>query len=454
MFIRQTKTSTSAAGEIYFTFRLVASERVGDKVRQRTLLNLGRNFSLTRDKWPQLCARIEELLYGQMSFVPALPEVEKLAQRYVARLTCLQPLKEQSETPKSSQYQEVDIDSLELVRPRSIGVEHVGLEALNWLGLPTILEDAGLNTIQRNVAIGSIIGRMALPGSELATWKWLTERSGLGELLDVDFEALPLMRLYRSSDLLLRHRKAIEDALFTNASDLFSLSATVTLYDLTNTYFEGSAPGNSKAQRGHSKEKRSDCPLVTLGLVLDGSGFVKRSKVFEGNVAENTTLEGMLTGLDAPKEALVIMDRGSATQANIDWLVEHQFRYLVVSREHTRQFDEDQAVTIESAKEKPIEVHRVVSEDGQEFRLYCRSEQRQEKEKAITARFIKRFEDGLHKIADGLIKPRGTKLRDKVLERIGRLKEKSRGIGQHYQIKLTYDESGSVVTSLAWEKNK
>ncbi|MDY0282549.1 MAG: transposase, partial [Salinivirgaceae bacterium] len=69
------------------------------------------------------------------------------------------------------------------------------------------------------------------------------------------------------------------------------IPATVTLYDLTNTYFEGEMAGNAKAAHGHSKEKRSDCPLVTLGLVLDGSGFVRRSRMFEGNVSEAVTLE-------------------------------------------------------------------------------------------------------------------------------------------------------------------
>ena len=41
---------------------------------------------------------------------------------------------------------------------------------------------------------------------------------------------------------------------------------------------------------------------------------------------------------------------------------------------------------------------------------------------------------GLQKIADGLNKPRGEKRRDKILERIGRLKEKSRGVSQHYSV--------------------
>ena len=66
---------------------------------------------------------------------------------------------------------------------------------------------------------------------------------------------------------------------------------------LLNSYFEGEMTGNHQAKRGHSKEKRTDCPLVTLGLVLDGSGFIRRSRVFAGNVSEDSTLEGMFTGL-------------------------------------------------------------------------------------------------------------------------------------------------------------
>jgi hypothetical protein len=56
----------------------------------------------------------------------------------------------------------------------------------------------------------------------------------------------------------------------------------LSLYDLTNSHCEGTAAANPSAARGRSKQKRSDCPLVTLGLVLDGSGFVRRSKMFAG----------------------------------------------------------------------------------------------------------------------------------------------------------------------------
>jgi transposase len=453
MFIRQTKTSNATSGEAYHTFRLVASERIGGKVRQQTLLNLDRNFSLPRDQWPQLCTRIEEILAGQMTLLAASPTIETMAQRYAARLVAGRQAVAPSKETAGGQYYEVDVDSLQLVRPRSVGVEHVGLAALGWLELPRILTEAGFNGVQQAAAIGSIIGRMAVPGSEVATWRWLRECSALGELLEVDFEAMPLISLYRASDLLVRRRQTIEAALFSRINDLFSLPrTTVTLYDLTNTYFEGEMAGNVKARRGHSKEKRGDCPLVTLGLVLDGSGFVRRSRMFAGSVAEASTLEEMLQGLDAPAGALVIMDRGIATEANIGWLVEHHYRYLVVSRERSRHFNEEQSVPVSTASDQTIRIERVVSDDGTEVRLYCHSTERQEKENAMTGRFTEKFESGLAKLAAGLQKPRGEKRRDKLLTRIGRLQEKSHGIGQHYRIELTPDETGAKVTALNWER--
>jgi len=451
MFIRRTKIGTSTADKAYYTFRLVASKRVGDKVRQQTLLNLGRNFSLPKEQWAQLCTRIDDIISGQLSLQTQSGEIEQIAQHYAARLIANRA-EQPEDNDKTTDYKEVNVASLELVRPRSIGVEHVGLEAIKSLDLPKILEKAGFNKVQQDVAVASIIGRMAEPGSERATWQWLTEQSGIGELMAVDFEAMSAMRLYRVSDLLVQHRRKIEDDLFSSISDLFFLTTTVTLYDLTNTFFEGTANDNDKAQRGHSKEKRSDCPLVTLGLVLDDSGFVRGSQMFEGNISESKTLKVMLDKLKAPKGALVIMDRGIATQANIDWLVEHHYRYLVVSRERARSFNADQAVEISTATDHSIKIHKVINEAGSEARLYCYSDQRQAKEKAITKRFVDRFEAGLQKIADSLAKPRGTKKRDKVLERIGRLKEKNKGIGQHYQINLSLDESSTTVTGVTWKQ--
>ena len=467
MFIRKTATRNKSANESYFTFRLVTSERTGKQVRQITLLNLGRQFDLPQSDWPRLCARIEALLGGQAGMLPEPETIETLAQRHAARLIVAGPGPTAPAPPavhpglsgspaKSAApdavFAEVDIASLQLIQPRSAGVEAAGLAAMDWLGIDPILADLGFNGIQRAAVAGSLIGRMAAPGSELATWRWLGERSALGELLGVNFDTMPLMQLYRTSDLLVRHRDKIETMLFTNIQDLFGLPVTVTLYDLTNTYFEGTAAGNKKAARGRSKEKRSDCPLVTLGLVLDGSGFVRRSRMFAGNVAESTTLADMLKGLTAPKGALVIMDAGIATAANIAWLKEQEYRYLVVSRERGRQFDPAQAIDTLTASNETIQLQRVLNADSTEVRLYCHSTGRDTKETAISGRFVTRFETGLAKLAAGLDKPRAQKKLADIQQRIGRLKEKSRGIGQHYEITVTPDETGTKAASITWTK--
>ncbi|MBK6974195.1 MAG: IS1634 family transposase [Sterolibacteriaceae bacterium] len=460
MFIRTTPTRNSTTGETYITHRLVESRRVGGKVRQVTLLNLGRHFPLAKERWPDLCARLEQLLSGQQALMPmaVMQSVERYAQHCFARLVAQGGAATSAGTASAASaaspaaFVEVDPDSLEFTQPRSIGVEHVALAAMRELAFEPLLDSLGINGVMRTAIVGSIIARMAAPGSELAAHRWLTGTSGLGDLLEVDLAALPLSRLYRASDLLMKHREEIETRLFARIETLFALEASVTLYDLTNTYFEGAAAANPKAARGRSKEKRSDCPLLTLGVVCDGSGFIRRSRVFAGNALECRTLEGMLIGLAAPAGALVIMDRGIATVANLAWLVEHGYRYLVVSRERERRFDADEAIDLVSAGEETIQVVRELSEDALEVRLHCHSPGRAQKETGIMERFCTRFEAGLTKLANGLTTPRGEKRPDRLQERIGRLKAASRGAGQHYTVTLETDAVGKAVTALRWEK--
>jgi len=470
MYIRQTRTASKITGEAYFTFRLVRGERIGGRVRQITVLNLGRNFAIKQEDWPILCLRLEQLLQPQEVLLgpDCAAHIERAAQRYAAQLVVRAPVVEQCAPLSSPQvgsppapgapqtappdFHEVDIDTLQQTQPRSVGVEHVALQALGQLGFVDKLTELGINGVQRAAILGNVIGRMAAPGSELATWDWLQTHSALGELLEVDFNAMSHMSLYRASDLLMRHRSAIEAHLFGAAQTLFGLGETVTLYDLTNTYFEGELAGNAKAKRGRSKEKRSDRALITLGLVLDGSGFVRRSKTFAGNVSEGVTLQGMLEGLDASPGAMVIMDAGISTQDNLDWLAEHGYRYLVVRRGGQRQFDADHAVAIETAGGQTLRLQKVASENAREVLLYCHSELREAKETRKVNRFSQAFEAGLNKLAQGLDKPRGDKSCDKINERIGKLKAKSRGNSQHYVVTPTTDETGKTVVALTWQK--
>ncbi|MCY4636805.1 MAG: hypothetical protein OXG04_20280, partial [Acidobacteria bacterium] len=265
MFIRRTHTRRTEDGQPYFSHRLVHSERIGNAVRQRTLLNLGRHFDVPQAQWPLLCARIDDILAGQTPLVADCPtavehEAQRIAAQLVARST---PVKGPAVGP--TDVQPVDVDSLRLVRPRSVGVEQVGLWALEQVGLPALLAELGVNGALRTAAAGAIVGRLAQPASERATHRWLQQRSGLGELLGVDFETVSSMQLYRASDALVKHREAIEAHLFERSMGLFDLQPTVTLYDLTNTYFEGEAGAPPQAKRGDSQEKSSDTPPLTPG---------------------------------------------------------------------------------------------------------------------------------------------------------------------------------------------
>ena len=135
MYIRRTQTRNTASGERYYTYRLVESKRVEGKVKQITRLNLGRHFDVGQDHWPALCARIEELLQGQAPLVPVEcpATVERHAQRIAAQLIAREeaspapvPLAEGASADKGD-IQSVDVDTMALVRPRTVGVESLAL---------------------------------------------------------------------------------------------------------------------------------------------------------------------------------------------------------------------------------------------------------------------------------------------------------------------------------------
>jgi transposase len=467
MFIRCTRTRSRTSGEPYTTYRLVQTARVGGAVKQITLLNLGSHFDLPQDQWAALALRIDELLRGQASMLESTLSEQGLglAQRYAAQLIALRPSAATSSACAPAEpaeradlvsgdpgrFQEVDLDSLELVRPRSVGVEHAALSVMRQCGFEERLAALGLNRPQIAAVLGNVIGRMAHPGSELATHDWLQQRSALGELIDFDFEAMDLNRLYRASDALHTHRQALQDHLFAQAQSIFGLAQTITLYDLTNTYFEGIAAGVGKAARGHSKECRSDCPLVTLAMALDGSGFVRRTQVFAGNAGEPTTLKDMLAGLGAAPGATVIMDAGIATEANLRWLRAQGWHYVVKSRLRERQFDPALATEVQTAGETTVQLQRVIDDQGN-VQLYCHSPAREQKDRAIDTAKAAGFEAVLTKLQAGLSKPRGTRELGKVMERIGRAKQRWARAAQHYEVEITKDDSGKQVSAITWNK--
>lgn len=449
MYIRRTIIKSRKDGNQYYTYRLVESQRTGKKIHQYTLLNLGTNFETPREQWSTLCTRIQDIISGQNNLFESSESIEQAAQMYAARIIESQ---KRSVSDDEQDYREIDINSLNMLRPRSVSCEHVALETFRLLGLDEKLKKIGFTGPALAAVTGSIIGRMCAPGSELATHHWLQNISGLGELINHDFSNTTLYRMYQVSDQLLKHKQSIEQSLFEREKHLFSLKETLTLYDLTNTYFEGSGLFNELAEYGHSKEKRSDCLLVTLGLVLDGSGFPKRSKIFKGNVVESSTLSEMIKGLEGDEKPTIVMDAGIATNENVQWLKENKYSYIVVSRNRHREFDPEQAVIVKQDDHCTVKAQKVIDPETKEALLYCHSTQREKKEAAISYGFTKRFEEAMAKLEKGLNQPRCLKKYEKVLEQIGRIKQKFSKAAKHYDINVIQNEKTGNATSITWEK--
>ena len=139
MYIRRTRVKGGQRGEVYHTYRLVEAVRTERGVRQRTLLNLGANFPVPSARWPELVQSIEQVLSGQTALVPLAGELESLAQRLAARLLRAQA---RSLVPQAAgeetDYQVVDLHSLEVLHPRRVGVKHVALYAVREFALVSL----------------------------------------------------------------------------------------------------------------------------------------------------------------------------------------------------------------------------------------------------------------------------------------------------------------------------
>jgi len=451
VFIKPITKRNRLSGRSYTYHRLLESYRSARGPRHEVLLNLGR-LELPKDQWKLLANRIEELVNGQPRLTAVPTEVERLAQHYAPLLR--ERNKERAvgggDPPEPEPLlRSVDLRSVRLSLVRSIGAEYVGVSEARRLGLERILTEVGLTGTQMRGALALIVGRLVAPGSERATRIWLRERSGLSELLGAGIKKYSLNGLYRLTDALYAHKGQIEERLRGAARELFDLKEQVILYDLTNTYFEGSYHASVELARGKSKDRRNESLLMTVGLVVDEWGFAKRSELFAGNASEPRTMQQMLKGLGAAPGATVIMDGGIGTEENLKQLREWGYHYICVARGRALEpeDDTDEGMLLIRAERETVVRGKLVKAEG-EWVLRCHSSEREAKEQGMQRAFQKRFEEGLTQIRSALKSTRGTKDYRKVLQRLGRLQERSHGIHRYYDIEVEHDEQ--IATELRW----
>jgi len=153
------------------------------------------------------------------------------------------------------------------------------------------------------------------------------------------------------------------------------------LYDLTNFYFEGRKEGSTLAQFGRSKEKRNDAKLISLALLTNGQGFIRRSKIYSGNISEPSTLREVISELEVESKKdtdlfdskpVAVMDAGIATEENLEFLRDTGFDYICVSRSNLQDYSlaEGGCKTVFDNRKHPIEISIATPEGKQEGDLY------------------------------------------------------------------------------------
>jgi len=462
MFIRK-KTKKSNGKKKYIQHQLIESVRTPAGPRQQIVLNL-RHLHLPEEKWKELANCIEGLLTNQRCLLPQDPETEAKARHYASQIRQERLARTQESidnkditAKEDAQYEQIDINSLITSDIKTIGAEHVTISQMNEYGFEKILK--GLNFTQKQIDYARMLiaGRMIHPGSERETVRWLCDTSGVGELLGTRVKVYDTA-LHRTAVLLWENHVAIEQELRYRAREIFSLKETVILYDLTNTYFEGSKSGSKVARYGKSKERRNDCPLITLSLTIDEEGFPKQSRVWEGNVSEPATLQDILLGLKKEEslfagQRTIVMDAGIASEGNIGLIKKSGYKYVAVSRR--RAYDdsfwsevEEEKVTLSDGK---TTLSMKLVRTAEEVFLLCHSEAREAKESAIFLRREQRFEQELLAIKEGLKAKRKMKKYDKIMEKIGRLKERYK-VGNLY--KISVKEADGNVIDIEFDKNE
>jgi transposase len=266
-------------------------------------------------------------------------------------------------------------------------------------------------------------------------------------------------KLYKSSLDLYRHKDDIEKHLSHRTNELFDLEDKIILYDLTNTYFEGTKTGSKVANFGRSKEKRSDAKLVVLALVCNVEGFIKYSSILEGNIADSATLGEMidkLAGHTCSGGGTVVIDAGIATKDNLALITAKGFKYLCVSNTQPKGYTvvvDRPAASIKTKSGHNIALQAVSTPEHTDYFLEVKSPLKKAKEQGMKSQFESRFEDMLKLANKALSSKSGIKKLDKVHERIGRAREKYPSVAKYYDIAVKSDKKTGLATQITWEKN-
>jgi len=446
MFFKDTYSKNSKSPVL----QLLESVRTERGPKPRLVVSLGTKFTILKSDRQEVARIVRERLSGQASLLASDSRLVQYADYVVKKIqtegkwdSARQRVSGFKETEQRTA--EIFIDGVAHGFDRELGPILIGDTFWNRLKFPEILRGCDFRDSEIKTAEISVLNRLIAQDSEHGIISWM-QTVAVDELLGIDSMQFGNDRFYRVSDKLLKNQSHIEEQLYQREKNLFSLEDCIFLYDLTNTHFEGVCAKNAKAQYSkNQKQKRDDCPQVVVALILDGDGFVRRHRIFEGKISDAKSLSKILSGLEtdfADKYMpTIIFDRGMVSEENMKLLQGYDdLKYIVMCRSN----EEDQFIEAFQGEDFEAVAGRDLSKTVEVLMkrvddilyLLCKSEGRKDKEQAMRNRREKKLEAELGKLDDQIQKGRENDAAA-IQQRIGRIKERFGKVSQYYAI--TYE---------------
>jgi transposase len=418
MYLRH--TTIRKDGKVHRYWRLVRSVRVGRRVIQQTVAQLGELDEQGRVQARALAHR----LIGT-------PERAQLFDDGSEQLTVAVRLK-----------------GIRIERPRQFGDVYLALALWRGTGLEGLCErllPIGKERIAwSKMAAVLVAARFCEPSSELHIAEDWYRRTALSDLLQLGDEEVNKDRLYRGLDHLLAYKSELEAHLSQRCGELFAIQNEVLLYDVTSTYFEGQAEANPQARRGYSRDHRPDCKQVCIALVVTFDGFPLGYEVFAGNTHDSRTLQTIVATMEARHGMLGrvwITDRGMASADNLAWLRQTGRRYIIgAPKSELKKF------ALELARpdgwrmvNEGVEVKLTRHPETKETVILCRSADRRSKERAMHDKFSRRIEEALGRLAARLARSKKRIDPATVNRQIGRILQQNQRSAARFAITLEPD---------------
>jgi len=294
---------------------------------------------------------------------------------------------------------QVRLKEMELHRPRQWGACWLACHLYEQLELDEFwaerLPDSREGTSWQHILQTLVCYRLIDPGSEWRLHRQWFEQSAMGDLLDEDYSLVEKNSLYRCLDKVLKHKEQLFGHLRQRWQDLFGSRFEVLLYDLTSTYFESDPVFEEadKRQFGYSRDKRSDCVQVVIGLIITPEGFPLAYEVLPGNTSDKTTLRTFLRKIEdqyGKAQRIWLMDRGIPTEEVLAEMrsSDPPIFYLVgTPKGRLSKLEEDLLQRPWQSVRPGVEVKVLPQEE--ELYLFAQSQDRLNKERAMRRRQLK-----------------------------------------------------------------